>query len=146
MMTMCWVIVLYFRYGVPAQLPLVYLPTYVPTHTRMAPWLIGVIFGYIMFHLKGKTVSIPRVRHKLKLLFWFQKNRFIVAVRFNRLDFIDTHHSRHLHGNLSQAPAIVSSKRKRDRTFIKRIANSNNLASVNVFHNICMHSRLWWPY
>jgi hypothetical protein len=34
---------------------------YFPTHTRMGPYLIGLLTGYILYSYKGKTVHIPRV-------------------------------------------------------------------------------------
>lgn len=43
--------------------------TYYPTHTRMGAWLVGVILGYILHDLKGKSVRIPKVlRPELKFL------------------------------------------------------------------------------
>lgn len=35
--------------------------TYYPTHVRMSPWLIGVLFGYIMINLKDKPITISKV-------------------------------------------------------------------------------------
>lgn len=36
--------------------------TYYPTHTRMAPWLIGMIFAYILFNTRDKRVHFTKVR------------------------------------------------------------------------------------
>ncbi|XP_060531734.1 nose resistant to fluoxetine protein 6-like [Cylas formicarius] len=34
---------------------------YTPTHTRVAPWLIGTILGYIIYHCKGKRIKLRKV-------------------------------------------------------------------------------------
>lgn len=33
------------------------------THTRYSPWLIGLIFGYILFEDRNRTVRISKVNH-----------------------------------------------------------------------------------
>jgi hypothetical protein len=35
---------------------------YLPTHTRMGPYLIGLLLGYVLHSYKGKTIRICRVR------------------------------------------------------------------------------------
>lgn len=35
--------------------------TYFPTHARMAPWLVGMMFAYLMFQVKGKRVNFTKV-------------------------------------------------------------------------------------
>ena len=34
---------------------------YYPTHTRMGPWLVGVILGYIMSNSKNRA-PLPKVK------------------------------------------------------------------------------------
>lgn len=34
---------------------------YMPTHTRMGAWLVGVLLGYQMFKLRGKRANLSKV-------------------------------------------------------------------------------------
>lgn len=34
---------------------------YHPTHARAGSWIVGMIFGYILFHVGGKKVAIRKV-------------------------------------------------------------------------------------
>ncbi|KAG4075102.1 hypothetical protein HA402_013497 [Bradysia odoriphaga] len=35
--------------------------TYYPTHTRMGAWLEGVLLGYLLYKLKGKSIKLPKI-------------------------------------------------------------------------------------
>lgn len=37
------------------------LKTYYPTHTRMGAWFVGVLLGYMLHNLKGKSIKVPKV-------------------------------------------------------------------------------------
>lgn len=39
--------------------------TYFPTHTRMTPWIIGIMFAYILHRQKDKRVNFNIVRWSL---------------------------------------------------------------------------------
>lgn len=35
---------------------------YTPTHVRCTPWIVGAIFGYLLFKLKDKQIKLTTVR------------------------------------------------------------------------------------
>lgn len=39
--------------------------TYYPTHTRMTPWLVGVILAYILFKTKDKRITMNKVSGRI---------------------------------------------------------------------------------
>lgn len=43
---------------------------YYPTHTRFGPWLIGIVLGFVIFHVK-KTQKPVKFSKPLLLVFWF---------------------------------------------------------------------------
>lgn len=42
--------------------------SYFPTHTRMIPWIVGIIFAYILFNTREKHVLFTKVRTPATLL------------------------------------------------------------------------------
>lgn len=51
--------------------------TYYTTHTRMDPWLIGVLLGYFLNKLKGKHLIMKKVRKRV-VANVFKNNFFIL--------------------------------------------------------------------
>ncbi|XP_055370763.1 uncharacterized protein LOC129605190 [Condylostylus longicornis] len=51
--------------------------TYVPTHARYAPWLIGILIGYFLFETKNKKTKLPKV---VVFCGWFVSIAIILAV------------------------------------------------------------------
>lgn len=60
--------------------------TYYPTHIRYSPWLIGVMFGYIMLELrKLRKVHIPKVFFSKLLLIEVTQYIFLFFHHLDRL-------------------------------------------------------------
>lgn len=41
--------------------------TYFPTHTRMSPWIVGMIFAFMLFNTRDKRVQFSKVSYPLPL-------------------------------------------------------------------------------
>lgn len=49
--------------------------TYYPTHTRMAPWLVGMIFGHILYNTRDKRMHFTKVSSAFELCIYFYRIR-----------------------------------------------------------------------
>lgn len=79
--------------------------TYYPTHIRMGAWLVGVLLGYILHNLKGKSIKVPKVRLfvKLKNEHNFTSSHLNLDIHCNRLVHCNRSNSFHNLWNLLSA-------------------------------------------
>lgn len=45
--------------------------TYYATHSRASAWIVGLIFGYILFCLNGRRIAISKVFNNMNLINFF---------------------------------------------------------------------------
>jgi len=59
--------------------------TYMPTHARYAPWLIGVLVGFMMYRSKNHNIRIPKVFVLLGWLISISILLCVVVVPYHRV-------------------------------------------------------------
>lgn len=48
-----------------------FFATYIPTHARFMPWLIGIFLGYILYKMRNKKIRIPTVSGSRSIIMEF---------------------------------------------------------------------------
>lgn len=78
-----------FMYNALVVTPLFEKTLYFPTHARFAPWLIGMVLGYVIFKTKGKEVKMNKLARMLLWTLSITVMGFLVACFFPFAQFED---------------------------------------------------------
>lgn len=57
--------------------------TYYPTHIRMSPWLIGIMFGYVLFKTRSKREKWTMVKFLMDFLNSLHESLHVFLLRLS---------------------------------------------------------------